>query len=344
MAIERYSGTELSLERAVARIEPEHREAYRAAYEWLAADAGTRGPRPLGKRAPQGMEVRLVAERGIHKPGGRPYALTISSAGTSTYANDAVHRLDDGTWLLQYCAHRRNAGEKMGSPEYNESLRRCLREGLPVGVFLKDGGSWLHLGLAFVEKYDSELDMFWLHGPVDYEMGSGLSPYPPAGAVEYDSGSWEGRPDGDGLKAIADKLPPESDERDRVVAEIVRRKGQAEFRRRLVDAYGGRCAISRYDVEPALEAAHISSYLGPKSQLVTNGLLLRTDLHALYDRSLITVSPELRVRISPKIGESKYASLDGRQLAVPKDRAAWPSEERLAAQYQDFLIANSLNG
>ena len=160
--------------------------------------------------------------------------------------------------------------------------------------------------------------------------------------MDYDSGAWAAGPEESELADVASKLPPDSDERERVVAEIVRRRGQADFRKQLLDAYGGKCAISRYDVEPALEAAHISSYLGPKSQLVSNGLLLRADLHALYDRSLVSVSPELRVRISPKIGNSRYAYLDGRQLAVPGDRAAWPSEERLAAQYQDFLVANEL--
>ncbi len=50
-----------------------------------------------------------------------------------------------------------------------------------------------------------------------------------------------------------------------------------------MDAYGGRCAVTNCDIEDVLEAAHISPYNGPSTDQVYNGLLLRTDIHTLFD-------------------------------------------------------------
>ena len=62
------------------------------------------------------------------------------------------------------------------------------------------------------------------------------------------------------------------DARDRVVASVVRRRGQPEFRSALLEAYGGRCAISGCDAEAALEACHIRPYMGPHTNALSNGL------------------------------------------------------------------------
>jgi len=61
------------------------------------------------------------------------------------------------------------------------------------------------------------------------------------------------------LRIESEAFDPESilDARERVLASIVRRRGQAEFRKKLLAAYRGRCAVSGCDVEDVLEAAHI---------------------------------------------------------------------------------------
>jgi hypothetical protein len=73
----------------------------------------------------------------------------------------------------------------------------------------------------------------------------------------------------------------QDDARARVLREVVQRRGQQKFRKALIAAYGGRCAISGCPVTPLLEAAHITPYLGPDTNSITNGLLLRADLHTL---------------------------------------------------------------
>jgi hypothetical protein len=71
------------------------------------------------------------------------------------------------------------------------------------------------------------------------------------------------------------------DARKRIIAAIVVRQGQSAFRAELLAAYQGTCAVTGCDVVEALEAAHIVPYLGPDTNHVRNGLLLRGDIHTL---------------------------------------------------------------
>lgn len=110
----------------------------------------------------------------------------------------------------------------------------------------------------------------------------------------------------------------EVDERQRVLAAIVRRRGQPAFRKALLDAYDGRCAMTGCNVVDALEAAHIQPYSGLKSNDVRNGLLLRADVHTLFDLYLIAINPgSLRIAVAPALQHSTYVELDGRQLSTP---------------------------
>lgn len=109
----------------------------------------------------------------------------------------------------------------------------------------------------------------------------------------------------------------EVDERQRVLAAIVRRRGQPAFRKALLDAYGGRCAMTGCNVVDALEAAHIRPYSGLKSNDVRNGLLLRADVHTLFDLYLVTINPDsLRIAVAPTLQNSAYLELEGRRLAA----------------------------
>ncbi|GIJ33235.1 HNH endonuclease [Micromonospora sediminimaris] len=129
----------------------------------------------------------------------------------------------------------------------------------------------------------------------------------------------------DGHQAPEPARLPEG--RRRRLAQVTARQGQAEFRRRLMAAYGGRCAISDCDVEVVLQAAHIDPYNGPATNRVPNGLLLRADLHNLFDRGYLWIDGTYRVRVAE--GLDHYADLDGqplRRVAVE----ARPDKEALA--------------
>jgi hypothetical protein len=131
------------------------------------------------------------------------------------------------------------------------------------------------------------------------------------------------------------------DERLRVLAAIIRRQGAPQFRRILLDCYERRCAISRCDAEPVLEAAHIVPYAGRQTNHSQNGLLLRADLHTLFDRGLLGVAPEtFTVILHPTLARTDYGILAGQPIHLPSKAACLPSQSALWAH----LVGTGLSG
>ena len=115
------------------------------------------------------------------------------------------------------------------------------------------------------------------------------------------------------------------------------RNGQQRFMRELLEACGGACAITRCAVPEALQAAHIIGYRGLASNVVTNGLLLRADMHLLYDSGLLTVDPDRpKVVTSTRLACSGYSELDGACLVLPRERRFEPSRDYLAVKFKEF--------
>jgi DNA-directed RNA polymerase subunit RPC12/RpoP len=99
------------------------------------------------------------------------------------------------------------------------------------------------------------------------------------------------------------------------------RIGQGEFRRRLLVRFGPVCAFTGPQPEESLHAAHVMPFAkNPKHELA-GGLLLRADLHSLFDCGLITVDDDLKVRIDPSLRSFRELSrLDGSALRInPSD-------------------------
>jgi len=102
-------------------------------------------------------------------------------------------------------------------------------------------------------------------------------------------------------------------------------------------AYQGSCAVTGCDVVEALEAAHIVPYLGPQTNCMTNGLLLRADIHTLFDLGLFSVNPtDYLVLISKRLKGSPYQKLAGQQIRFPVDIASRPSSQALKARLAEF--------
>lgn len=122
----------------------------------------------------------------------------------------------------------------------------------------------------------------------------------------------------------------QQDERDRVMASIVRRRGQRKFRNALLDAYNRTCAITGCQLEAILEAAHIFGYKGDQTNVCSNGLLLRADIHTLFDLKMIAVNPDtMTVETSPALKGTEYESLAGRSLKDTKSPHQRPSSIEL---------------
>jgi hypothetical protein len=83
-----------------------------------------------------------------------------------------------------------------------------------------------------------------------------------------------------------------------------------------------------------VEAAHISPYRGEEDNHVENGLLLRSDIHTLFDLDLLGINPEdLRVELHPNI-KSEYSQFAGIKLSY--ENRPGPSQEALKLRYDRF--------
>ena len=110
----------------------------------------------------------------------------------------------------------------------------------------------------------------------------------------------------------------------------MRRRGQPVFRKRLLEAYKGRCAVTGCSLEAVLEAAHLFPYRGPKTNYPGNGLLLRTDLHTLFDLKLIAVDvATMSLLVSASLGGTCYEEYGGRPINIPDDPRRRPNREAL---------------
>ena len=112
------------------------------------------------------------------------------------------------------------------------------------------------------------------------------------------------------------------------------RLGQGAFRVLVTDTYNRRCAITRERTLPALEAAHIRPYADGGTHEAQNGLLLRRDIHSLFDAGYVTVTPDLRFEVSHRIREEfdngrHYYELHGKPIFAPEDELRRPDPEAL---------------
>lgn len=132
-----------------------------------------------------------------------------------------------------------------------------------------------------------------------------------------------------------------SDARKKVVTEIVRRRGQPAFRRALMSAYEGCCAITGCTLSAVLEAAHIYPYEGEHTNVVSNGLLLRADIHTLFDLGLIVIdSQSMTVQISGELQGTDYEALQGKPLRQTKNDFDQASAQSLDWHRSQFAKAS----
>jgi hypothetical protein len=129
--------------------------------------------------------------------------------------------------------------------------------------------------------------------------------------------------------------PSGGDHRTRTLRQVVERRGQAAFRNALRGRYDNRCVVTGCKILDLLEAAHIRPYRGDGDNHPENGLLLRADIHTLFDLDLLGIDAgDLRVALHPTIS-GEYSPLNGKHLICHKD--ARPSHAALALRHAQFL-------
>jgi putative restriction endonuclease len=121
--------------------------------------------------------------------------------------------------------------------------------------------------------------------------------------------------------------------------QIIRpRLNQGAFRLMVTDAYNRRCAVTGEKALPALEAAHILPFADIQTHEVTNGLLLRADIHRLFDLGYVAVAPNYRFLVSKAIHDEfanghEYYALNERTIALPENPAAHPDKALLERHF-----------
>jgi putative restriction endonuclease len=217
-------------------------------------------------------------------------------------------------------------GEENGAATFEEMVARIgrYRNG-PVDIQADKVGC-----LVLVEPFFLD-DSEWIAPPADW-------------APNIVQGKWLDAEVGEGARiwdqvqlALARRMPVEH-----AIAEhrygrpmlVHPRLGQGAFRLLVTDAYDRRCAVTGERTLPVLDAAHIKPYAASGPHDLRNGLLLRKDLHALFDAGYVTVTPSFELRVSRRIREEfengrDYYALEGSSVRLPLPPAPPPSSEFL---------------
>jgi len=281
--------------------------------------------------------------KGIYKPADWLYALSIRIMLSSPYEDGEFFALRESGWVCAY--HQEDDTRDLSKSNdlfTNRSLQSCLEEKVPVGILKQtqsknDGGSkYKVIGLgAVIAKIGSYFVLADIDSAKTIDTKDLVeellrheaeSRVPAFNRLQTDSNQDIDVDVGDAYR-----------EKIRVWAQIVRRQGQGKFRENLLRAYGSMCCITNTAEKSVLDAAHITPYNGPATNLITNGILLRTDLHALFDLNLLGIEPgTLRVFFHASIIDQNYKIFETTQIRVPELMSERPDVSNLTTKWKSF--------
>lgn len=144
-------------------------------------------------------------------------------------------------------------------------------------------------------------------------------------------------------ESLENVINPNEDGRKRIARQIAVRRGQPKFRKELI-AYFGECVITGCKDIAALEAAHIIPYNGDETNAIYNGLLLRSDIHTLFDLSLVKINPSsMAVEWAPTIKSGTYNEMTG-PIAFKTDKYLAPRIISLEHKYSERPSEEVISG
>ena len=139
------------------------------------------------------------------------------------------------------------------------------------------------------------------------------------------------------MERAQDQMPRVAEPSERYGCAVLHRSrlGQAIFRVRVLDSYDRACAVTTEHSLPVLDAAHVKPFAEGGSNDVSNGLVLRADLHRLFDRGYATVDEHDRFFVGRRLREDfengkSYYALHGRALSLPSAPSLRPAPAALA--------------
>jgi putative restriction endonuclease len=292
--------------------------ARHAAFEWLIELGAPRSEitRAMLTRGFEldGIRIPLLGPQGIWSPAGFRVPLSIATIPSGPYAD----RVDINSNQLRY-------SYRGTDPEHrdNVGLRRAMGQGTPLIYFFRtDPGHYLANWPVYVVGDDRAALTF---------------------SVKFDE-TWvlEGTP------ADARELVDVPLRREYATRIVRQRLFQAEFRRRVVDAYRQRCALCSLRHRELLDAAHITADSDSGEPIVSNGMSLCKLHHAAFDNYFFAITPDYRVVVRPSIlAESDgpmlivgLQQIEGSRINLPDRADQLPDRDRLAARYEAFTRAS----
>lgn len=265
----------------------------------------------------------FTAPKGIFKPAESKYALSIKVMMQSKYPDQQPTIRQDGSWTFKY--HQEEEKGKAASNTFTfKAIEQCIQDKVPVGVAIQVSGNpstFKIMGLALISEIRD--NFFQINGFCNLGFVQSDSSYGPYANF---------------IPKI-DAFDPESQEdaREKILRQIAQRQGQQKFRRNLLRIYNNTCPISGCNITAVLEAAHITPYLGIDTNNITNGILLRADIHTLWDLRLIAINPEdQKLHISPVLEGSSYEKFKFKKILMNFSDNEKPSIKALNYQWSLF--------
>lgn len=120
------------------------------------------------------------------------------------------------------------------------------------------------------------------------------------------------------------------------------RRGQRKFRDNLLSAYEKTCAVTGCRIEDLLEAAHIRPHAEEPNYRTANGLLLRADIHTLFDLGLLAIDLQKKICLAPPLLKSEYKGYQGKELRQPSKVTDMPDFDAIQRRYIAFKEKHGL--
>ena len=120
------------------------------------------------------------------------------------------------------------------------------------------------------------------------------------------------------------------------IQSVSQREGQSQFHTMVSVAYGHKCCISGEETPELLQAAHIQDYISKDSHHIQNGLLLRVDLHTLFDNGLLAIDSNYKVHVSSLVKSPEYQKYDNCTISLPMNPSHHPSVAALNFKLVSF--------
>ncbi|WP_201797811.1 HNH endonuclease [Photobacterium rosenbergii] len=307
-------------------VYPNLEESHLKRLQWAADHAGEIVPWSELNR--KDFMIAMIP-KGIYKPAESKYALSVKQIINGPYADRTPVDHGDGTWTYYYFqeGHEPSERDKFAT---NRGLLKCMEDKVPVAVVIQQTKkpqkvTYLVKGVGLISEWKDgyfKIDGFSAQGKVN---------------TAYTDGQYQTQLEGIDNKTEGYEPSSTEDGREKTFQSICKRRGQKRFRNSLIRAYGGACAITGTNVESVLEAAHITPYNGEESNHITNGILLRADIHTLWDLGLIAIDESnFTVIVNDSLMGTVYEELSTQKIKLPKDASEWPSVKCLSYHRNEF--------